>query len=173
MKLFKICLAVAALSLCIVPEAYSRIIGFVSYQELFEKSDLVVIATPLTKTADTNERTFFQGMVQTDQDGKQTGTAAIGVETTFGVSVVMKGDRAAQQFILHHYRVAPYPARDGNGLVDVLIDGPNIVSFDPSDFRLPRDILLFLVKEQDGRYAPYGGQTDPGVQAITPLGPHP
>ncbi len=160
MKLFKICLAVAALSLCIAPAAYARIVRVVSYQELFEKSDLVVIATPLTKTADTDERTHFEGLFETDQDGKQTSVAAIGVETTFSISVVMKGDRDAKQFVLHHYRPTA-----------LAIDGPNVVSFDPSDFRRSRDILLFLLKEQDGRYAPYGGQTDPGIQAITALGP--
>jgi hypothetical protein len=122
----------------------------------------VVIATPLTKTADTDERTHFEGIVQTGQDGKQTDVAAVGVETTFEISVVMKGNRDAKQFVLHHFRPT-----------ELAIDGPNVVWFDPSDFRLPRDILLFLVEERDGRYAPYGGQLDPGIQAITPLGPRP
>jgi hypothetical protein len=78
----------------------------------------------------------------------------------FSISVVIKGEHAAKQFVLHHYRPTA-----------VAIDGANFVSFD--DVRLPSDILLFLVKEQNGRYAPYGGQTDPGVQAITALGPRP
>jgi len=155
MKLIKICLAVAALSLCITPAAYARLVQVVSYQELFEKSDLVVIATPLTKTADTDERTYFQN----------TSVAAIGVETIFGVSVVIKGDRATKEFTLHHYRVAPTPsAPDG-----LLLGGPGVVSFDPTDPQRRRNILLFLVKEPDGRYAPNGGQTDPDLQAITAL----
>jgi hypothetical protein len=137
----------------------------VSYQELFDKSDLIVIASPVTKTADTDERTYFQDISQTDKDGKQTSVAAIGVETPFSVSVLIKGDRGIKQFILHHYRVALYPAPDGREVV--FIGGPNVVSFDPS--RRRRDILLFLVKEQDGRYAPYGGQNDPGLQAIKAL----
>ena len=122
----------------------------------------MVIATPLTKTADTDERTFFENISQRDTDGKQTGVPAIGVETGFGVSAVLKGDRATKQFTLHHYRE---PVVEGV----ISIDGPNTVSFDPSDLRRRRNILLFLVKEQDGRYAPYGGQTDPGLQAITEL----
>jgi len=163
MKLFRMYFAVAALSLCIVPAAYARLVGLVSYQELFDKSDLIVIASPVTKTTDTEERTYFPNISEIDKDGKQSSVAAVGVETSFNVSLVIKGDRAAKLFILHHYREA-----NGPGL-----DGPAVVSFDPSDYRRRRDILLFLIKERDGRYAPYGGQTDPGLQAITALEPPP
>jgi hypothetical protein len=159
-KFFKICLAIVAISLCVVPAAYARIVHWISYQEFFEKSDLVVIATPLTKTLDTSERTYFEGIVETGLDGKQTSVEAIGVETTFSISVVMKGDRDATQFVLHHYRPSA-----------LAVDGPNVVSFDPFDPRRTGDVLLFLLRERDGRYAPYGGQLDPGIQAITTLGP--
>jgi hypothetical protein len=160
MKLLKICLAVVVVSVCMIPAAYARIVPVLSYQELFDKSDLIVIAIPVSKTADTDERTNFQNLSQVDADGKQTPISAIGVETVFSVLHVVKGDSARIPFaiILHHYRPET-----------LVIDGPNVVSFDPTDARRLRTVLLFLVKEQDGRYAPYGGQTDPGVQAITAL----
>ena len=169
MKLFRICLTVAALSLCIESAAHARLANLVSYQELFDKSDLVVIAVPVTKTADTGERTSFQNMSQLDQDGKQTVVAAVGVETAFRVSVVMKGDRAIQQLTLHHYREADHPTVGPDGREIVYLNGPTVVSFDPSDARSRKNVLLFLVKEQDGRYAPYGGQTDPGLQAVNTM----
>ena len=169
MKLFRICLTVAALSLCIEAAAYARLVNTVSYQELFDKSDLVVIAVPVTKTADTGERTSFQNMSQVDPDGKQTVVAAVGVETAFSVSLVMKGDRTIKQITLHHYRQADRPSVAPDGREIVYLSGPNVVSFDPSDARGRRNVLLFVVKEQDGRYAPYGGQTDPGLQAVTAM----
>jgi hypothetical protein len=161
MKLFKsLFLGVAALSLCILSAAYARIVSFVSYQELFDKSDLVVFAIPVSKTADTDERTFFQNISQVDADGKETSIPAVGVETVFSVLHVVKGERASIPFAitLHHFRPDA-----------LVLDGPNVVSFDPADPRRLRTVLLFLVEEQDGRYAPYGGQTDPAVQAITAL----
>src|SRR5258705_1020592 len=136
MKLFRICATVAALCICIVPAANAYLVNLVSYQELFDKSDLIVIASPVTKTADTDERTYFQNLSQTDKDRTQTRIAAIVVETTFGVSVVMKGDRATKQFILHHYRPDSTPDV-------VFIGGPHIFSFFPPAFQAPL-ILFFL-----------------------------
>jgi hypothetical protein len=43
------------------------------------------------------------------------------------------------------------------------------VFFDPSDPSKRNSCLLFLVREPDGRFAPTGGQTDPGYKAINPL----
>ncbi len=64
------------------------------YQELLEKSDLVVLATP-TATNDTQEHIDLPGFV---------GEHVIGVETRFSVSAVLKGDKALRDFVFHHYR---------------------------------------------------------------------
>jgi hypothetical protein len=118
-----------------------------SYQDLLDKSDLAVIAMP-TATGDTKERTRLEQF-----------WPAIGVETTFAVSAVLKGDKAIKDFVLHHYRVErPYP------------NGPILVSFSTSQ---EKTYLLFLVRQSDGRYAPTAGQTDPGHLGISVLGSPP
>jgi len=143
-------------SVRVVPTAYARLLNPPpTYDELFEKSDLIVIARPVTKTTDTEERNYFDGVVQINANGQRNNPAAIGVETTFNVIKIIKGNGGVKQFILHHYR----EATPGS-------NGPMVVSFDLSQ---STDILLFLVREKDGRYAPYGGQTDPGLNSIFAL----
>lgn len=126
--------------------AQARIIQHWSDQELLEKSDLVVIATPTT-SADTQERTDLPGFLALH---------VIGVETGFAISAVVKGDKALKNFVLHHYRA------DG----DPSFRGPNFIAFKPDE---KRKFLLFLKREADGRYAPTVGQVDPGFQGIAAL----
>jgi hypothetical protein len=118
------------------------------YQELLEKSDLVVLATP-TATNDTKEHIDLPGFV---------GEHVIGVETRFTVSAVLKGDKALKGFVLHLYRTT-----DGSNIPHVP-NGPTFISFDPAANPTipPRTFILFLLREADGRYAPVVGQTDPG-----------
>jgi hypothetical protein len=131
-----------------------------SYQEMLENSDLVVIAAPKSKTTDTKEQAFLPGIWLRDNDGKQRKIKSIGVETVFVVSAVLKGDATVKQLTLHHYREAQ---------ISTALDGPDLVSFDPSDMSKRSSFLLFLLREPDGRFAPIGGQTDPGYKAINPL----
>ena len=161
---FRICFAGLVFSLCVVPTARARLVQIITYDELWRKSDLVVIAQPTTKTTNTNEVNYLLDIVQTDASGKENKVAAIGVETTFNVIKILKGNNDIKQFILHHYRETSWPSPS-----PVELGGPNLVSFDPSDPARRRDILLFLLREKDGRYAPYGGQTDPGLHAIFAL----
>jgi hypothetical protein len=108
-------------------------------QELFDKSDLVVIGTPIAVT-DTNEHGPLPVPGFHDQP-------VIGVETTFAVIAVLKGAIAGKRVILHHYRPDQM----------VVTNGPDFVSFDP---KLKQRFRLFLVRETDGRYAPVAGQLD-------------
>lgn len=155
---------VAAVFLCAAPAAEARLVRTVSHQELFDKADLIVLARPVTKTAETGETTTFKDILQRDELGNETNVVAVGAETTFDVSLIIKGDCPSRRFVLHHYREPPH---QGDGPPPM--NGPGTVSFDPSDPKRRSDILLFLVKEQDGRYAPYGGQTDPGMTSIFAL----
>ncbi|MBI3985944.1 MAG: hypothetical protein HY343_03440 [Lentisphaerae bacterium] len=125
----------------------ARMIRLWSYQELLDKSDLVVIATP-TATNDTQEHIDLPGFH---------GQPVIGVETKFRVSAILKGDKTLKDFVLHHYRA-------DNKTVD---NGPNLISFDPEK---KQQFLLFLVREADGRYAPAFGQMDPGLYGINAIG---
>jgi hypothetical protein len=125
----------------------ARAVRIWSYQELLDKSDLVVIASP-TATKDTREHIELPGF-----DGQW----VVGVETRFAVSAVLKGDQALREFVFHHY----HPGPDGV----IVPNGPTFVSFavpkKPAVF--PRTYILFLLREADGRYAPVVGQADPGM----------
>jgi len=140
--------------------AQARILSVLSYQEMLAKADLVVIADPISKTTDTKEEGSFPNISLQDKDGKQSKIKSIGVETVFAVSAVLKGNATVKRFTLHHYREA-------SG--EIVMNGPILVRFDPSDLSKRSSYLLFLVREPDGRFAPVGGQTDPGMKAISPI----
>ena len=162
MNVFRFVLMAAAILFCAIPNrSQARLMAVLSYQEMLEKSDLVVIATPESKTTDTKEQAFLPNIVHQDKDGKQSKVKSIGVETVFAVSAVLKGNRATKQFTLRHYREAQVGA--------VEMNGPLLVFFDPSNTSHLSSYLLFLVREPDGRFAPTGGQTDPGYKSINPL----
>jgi hypothetical protein len=156
----RILFAALVLSLC-TSASQARIVQIIGYDELFDKSDLIVIAHPASKTSDTRERTYFSGVAQMESSGRQSRVPAIGVETTFDIIKILKGHADGKQFVLHHFRE---PSLES-------LNGPITVSFDPSDPKRDGDVLLFLVREKDGRFAPYGGQTDPGFRSIQALNP--
>jgi hypothetical protein len=161
MNVFRFVLKTATILLLVIPtQTQAREILVLSYQEMLAKSDLVVIANPITETTDTKEEAFLPGIWLQEKDGKQSRIESIGVETVFTVSAVLKGDATLRQFTLHHYRKAQFSNT---------LNAPSLVRFDPSDISKRSSYLLFLVREPDGRFAPIGGQTDPGMKAISPI----
>jgi hypothetical protein len=153
-------LTATALVFCAAPNrSQARLMAVLSYQELLERSDFVVIASPKSRTTDTKEQAFLPNISLQDKDGKLSKVKSIGVETVFDVAAVFKGDQKTKQFTLHHYR------EEQSGAT---LNGPILVFFDPSD-PSRSSYLLFLVREPDGRFAPTGGQTDPGYAAISRL----
>lgn len=154
-------LVIVSISALLCRPSQAREVAKLNYQKMFDASDLVVIATPTLKTADTKERTVLSDIMSNNAAGVSSAIRVMGVETHFRVSVILKGDKLVKRFVLHHYRETT-PA-------GVEVNGPSLVSFDPSDPTNRRSWLLFLVRETDGRYAPTLGQTDPGYQAIHPL----
>ena len=112
-----------------------------SYQDLFTKSDFVVVAKPVAATRDTKERSALRDIEPAEP--------VIGVTTEFQTLLVLKGSKR-ERFTLHHYR------RESNVAV---VNAPALVSFDPVNDH--RRYLLFLVHEPDDRFAPVAGQTDP------------
>lgn len=162
MNILRVVVMVAAvLSYAVSSQSQARKVAVLSYQELLNKSDLVVIAAPKSKTTDTKERAFLPNIWLQEKDGKKSIITSVGVETVFAVSAILKGDKSAKTFTLHHYREAHSPAVERHG--------PALVSFDPSDASQRSSYLLFLVHESDGRFAPTGAQTDPGFKSITRL----
>jgi hypothetical protein len=142
------------LSLLLLPVlADARIMKSWSYQEMTEKADAIVIATPVSVT-DTAERTTLPPNVPG-------GIPVIGVETTFEILSVLKGDEKTTKVVLHHLRDAEKSALRANG--------PGLVAFEPKE---KKRFLLFLKREPDGRYAPLVGQMDP-YQCVRDLGNHP
>jgi hypothetical protein len=115
-------------------------------QEVFDKADLVVIAT-VVSSSDTEERHTLPNIAPPN--------AVIGVETEFQTWLVLKGSTNVSKFRLHHYRSS-----------EDFTNGPMLID-------IPRGkshaYLLFLIKERDGRYAPATDQTDPAVRSVLQL----
>jgi hypothetical protein len=151
-------LRIALLAALFIPAiTCARLIAAPTYQELLDKSDLVVIATPVA-SRDIGERIDLPGITTVMPDNTRTGFPVVGVETRFQVSLVFKGSRSLKEFVLHHYREAN---------PQLSINAPALVAFDPAK-RIP--FLLFLVRGTAGRYVPAAGQTDPGFLSIHALG---
>ena len=119
-----------------------------TYEELFSKSDFVVIAEPISATHDTEEQTILPEL--------DPSVPAIGVATDFQTLLVLKGQKQ-DRLVLHHYRLQESDV--------AIINGPVLVKFNPGH----REYLLFLVRERDGRFAPVGGQAFPGVSSVKQL----
>jgi hypothetical protein len=125
--------------------ADARFVQVWTPEELFNRSDLVVIATP-TSVADTGEHGSFPGSQFRDQP-------VFGVVTTFAVKKVLKGAKGIAIAILHHYRPGPMQVPNA----------PGFISFDPKSKQSYR---LFLIRERHGRYAPAAGQVDPDLSVF-------
>ena len=128
----------ALLSTTFVADA--RAIQVLSYRQLLQMADFIVVAHPIS-TKDTAELT--------DLPHIDPPIAAIGLSSEFEVGIVLNGDGALKKLVVHHYRMAN-PERP-------MFNGPNLSAFDPKD---SASYLLFLQREPDGRYAPMD-QTDP------------
>jgi hypothetical protein len=120
-----------------------------TFQEMFAKSDLVVIAARIA-TFETTEHTVLADLTPP--------VAVLGLNTEFRACLVLKGDKEMTKFVLHHYKLEQE---------EPMINGPQLIAFasKPS----PKGFLLFLVRERDGRYAPVTGQTDPALYSVIPL----
>lgn len=120
-----------------------------SYQELFDKSDFVVIAKVSDATHDTAERSNLPDVKPPDS------LPVIGVATQFQTRLVLKGTKV-ERFILHHCRLVESEI--------AIINGPSFMSFDPK--KTSQVYLLFLIRDPDGRFAPVAGQTDLDISVV-------
>jgi hypothetical protein len=132
-----------------------------SYKDLFAKSDFVVIASPLTRPRETNERMTLQNISPS--------VPVIGVNTEFKTLLVLKGSKR-QRFVLHHYRESRRPNPN-----KIILGGPDLLDFEgPKDSRgsvfSGKRYLLFLVREADGRFAPVSGQQNPRGVSVQEVG---
>lgn len=127
-----------------------------TYQQMFDKADLVVIAD-------------WDGMKETDERGTlrdfDPAIKVIGVTTEFKIKLVLKGAKDIKSVALHNYR---FQFQDD----DLWTFAPQFVRIRGPETRGNRHypgggkVLLFLKKEPDGRYAPVTGQVYPAVTSV-------
>jgi hypothetical protein len=139
-------------SLFLVFQSYARLMRIWTFDTLNDKATLIVIAIP-TKVVETSEAVALPNIETVYPDGRHEAVMSKGVETSFKVLTVLKGDRDIKQLVLHHYSLASAP---GGG-------DPLLVSFKPGG---NKQFLMFLQKETDGRYVAVSGQTDPAFSII-------
>jgi len=117
---------------------------------------LIVIAAP-TVVVETSERVALPNAWSVQKDGTKQEIIISGIETTFDILTVLKGENSKSTLVLHHFKLA-----DSRPF---LANGPQFVSFNPEE---NLRYLMFLQREPDGRYVSACGQTDP-VYAINRL----
>jgi hypothetical protein len=137
------------MALCFAFVSHARLTQGMPYDVQTDKATLVVIATPTT-VAKTLELVALPNIVTVHNDGTKEDVVGKGIETSFDVLSVLKGERETKKFVLHHFKLA----KPGVGFND-----PMLVSFKPEE---KKRYLMFLQKEADGRYVAVCGQTDPG-----------
>jgi hypothetical protein len=147
------------MSLCLVLQSHARLTQALDYDIQNDKATLVVIATP-TKVAETSELAALPNIETVYNDGRKEAVMGKGVETSFDVLTVLKGDRTTKTLVLHHFTLVKSPADSG----------PDLVSFEPKD---KKRFLMFLQKEADGRYVAVCGQTDPAYSIREIVGSYP
>ena len=133
--------------------SFARAFDWMSFEEMKEKADLIVIARPIAKK-DTKERRKLHDLYPR---GNDLGIIAIGVETSFKCLTLLKGSLPNKnlKFVLHHYRLPK--------LQMLIMNGPGLLSFDTVK---RKTFLMFLKKNKDGRYVPVNGQYDPDVSIL-------
>ena len=143
------------MSLCLVLESHARLMQAWTYDMLNDKATLVVIAMPTT-VKETGELAALPHIVSipTSPSGTNVNVMGNGVETSFDVLTVLKGEPSTKTLVLHHFSLVNLKAMSG---------GPFLVSFEPKD---KKRYLMFLQKEADGRYVAVSGQTDPMLSII-------
>ena len=93
------------LLLTVPASVIGRFMEAASYEEMFKKANLVVIARPLS-TKETKERTTLDKLTLhglRSLDGPA--IPVIGLHTEFETHLVLKGDKNVKKFIVHHYRL--------------------------------------------------------------------
>jgi hypothetical protein len=127
----------------------ARIVRPWTYQELFEKANLVVIGE-VVGSEDNGERTELVDV--------EPHVPVIGLITKFKSLLVIKGSKDLATFGLHHYKFSSDNAKLAGEAPDLVeVAGQHQV------------YLLFLIAEHGGLYVPVSGQTDPASFSVLEL----
>jgi hypothetical protein len=147
-------LALAAFNL----SAHARGVRLWSDAELMAASDLVVVGRPI-KVEDLDEvnTVLWPG-----------NNKLLGIEATFAVSKVLKGDFTNRTVVLHYYRWENrYKTSDMESAIGSDVNSPGLIYLTPTN---TNQFLLYLVSDGASRYAPASGQLDSaGCSIKSPL----
>jgi hypothetical protein len=88
----------------------------------------------------------------------------LGLEATFAVSEVLRGDYTNRTIVLHYYRwETPFKTFDPLSASGTDVNSPALIFLTPTD---TNKFLLYLVGDGPTRYAPASGQLDSARQAV-------
>lgn len=146
--------------------SFARGVGDWRHEKLFQKSDLVVLATPVSN-ADSGET----------MNPENYQVKFLGVNTTFTDCIVLKGQLTDKEIKVLHYRLPDDAPGQQNGplLTYFHIGGVSLSKVrDGKVFGeiggLGKQYILFLKKRDDGRYEPVSGQIDSNFSFLHILG---
>jgi hypothetical protein len=148
-----LCLALVAFNLSL----HARGVRLWSDAQLLDASDLVVVGQPIkVKDLDEVNTVLWPGR-----------NKLLGVEATFAVSKVLKGDFTNHTIVLHYYRWEnPYKTSDKESAIGSDVNSPFLIYLTPTN---TNQFLLYLVSDGASRYAPASGQLDSAGCSIKPL----
>jgi hypothetical protein len=87
-----------------------------------------------------------------------------GLEATFAVSNVLKGEFTNRTVVLHYYRWdTPFETSDPGSNFGTDIDSPYLIYLTPAD---TNQFILYLVGDGTSRYAPASGQLDTAYESV-------
>ncbi len=139
-----LCLALVAFGL----SSQARGVRLWSNDELMAASDLIVVGQ-LIKVRDLDEvnTVLWSG-----------NNKLLGVEATFAVSKVLKGDFTNRTVVLHYYRWENhFKTSDAESAIGSDVNSPGLIYLTPTN---TSQFLLYLVSDGASRYAPASGQLD-------------
>ena len=134
--------------------ALARIIQPWTEAELQKASQFIVVGS-VTKVQDLDETnsTLWPGR-----------TKLRGLEATFAVSKVLKGDFTSHTVILHYYRWDNFlETSDAGSVFGPDVNSPFLIYLTPTS---TNQFLLYLVSDGASRYAPASGQLDTAYQSV-------
>jgi hypothetical protein len=136
-----------ALTLLLIVPGFTgaRITTAWTYQAMYEKADLVVIAKPVSVSQSNEVKSLPNFNPKTN---------VYVLQTAFSVSAALKGP-TPDNFQLRHFKLVD-PSQ-------FALAGPSFVQFDPAQ---RHSYLMFLSSDQGSSYAPVTGQADATVAII-------
>jgi hypothetical protein len=127
---------------------HARGVRLWSNAELMAASDMVVISQPIeVKDLDEVNTVLWPGE-----------NKLLGVEATFAVATILKGDFTNRTVVLHYYRWEnSYKTSDPASAFGSDVNSPGLIYLTPTD---TSQFLFYLVSDGASRYAPASGQLD-------------